>query len=348
MSESEFDNDRPPERPKRSQRSDDPPRLRRRPTASADPKKTDGAQTPTDPGGLPRWALPAVGAAAVLILFLVVLRACTGSGGGNDAGSCMSDLFDHLPASVDTVAGIDYVGASHNGFKRDGSLEELGQAMEETGVIPDPVTAIWRIKQLTNVERFEAQTGIRPDDIICSVGTEDLAALSGRFNAARVKGSDAGASGRLAATDSLVTLSTGAPQAAGLLESAGEDSLAADDDMLSVLESLRDQGAYSLIVQRGDGTKDNRRAIVAGIGAAGGEDERTVAIAWVFPDEDSANESRPEVAEILSKVLQGTISVRSSDLTVDGTLVTASIASRNAPDLQTIFDANERLVPQPD
>lgn len=292
--------------------------------------------------------MPAAGAGAFVLLLLIVLRACTGGGGGNDAGSCMSDLLEHLPSSVDSVSGIDYTAARHHGFKSDGSLEDFGQSIVDTGVIPDPVTTTWRIKQLAGVDRFEAQTGVGVDDIVCSVGDEQLAVATGRFDAAKVKGSDAGASGRLAATDDLLAFTSGSPEPTALLEPAGDGGLANDEAFRAVVESLRDDGAYSIIVQRGDGTDKNHRAVVAGIGAADSDDDRTVVIAWMFPDEDSANESRPEVVESLNNLLRGTLSLRSSDLTVDGPMVTASIPTRTAPDLQAITNSGSRLVPEPD
>ena len=51
----------------------------------------------------------------------------------------------------------------------------------------------------------------------------------------------------------------GDPEA--LLEPADE-SLADDEAFVSVLESLRDEGSYSVIVQRGDG--EDGRALAAG------------------------------------------------------------------------------------
>lgn len=288
-----------------------------------------------------------MGAFAVLVLFLIVLRSCTGGGGRNDGGACMSDLLTHVPESVDTFAGVDYLGARNNGFDDDGSLEDIGDSMTDTGVIPDPVTTTWRIKQLASAEKFEAQTGVAPGDIRCSVGTERLAVLDGSFDAAKVKGSDAGSSGRLASDGDLLTLSAGDVQAADLLEPAAGGGLAGDEAVLGVLESLREREAYSVIIQRGDGDAKNGRALAAGVGAAGRGDDRRVEIAWIFTDDDAAAEGRPEVAETINNVLRGTLSIRNSDLDLEGPMVIASLPSRLAPDLQSIFDAGTRLVPEP-
>lgn len=297
---------------------------------------------------MPRWALPAVGAGALLLLLLLVLRSCTGGSDRSDGGACMSELLGHLPASVDEFAGVDYLAARANGFHDDGSLEDLGDSRREAGVISDPVTMIWRIRRLASAERFESETGVGSGDIVCSVGTEEIAALTGEFDTSKVRGSDAGSSGRLATDGQLLTLSVGSPQAEALLDRAADDGLAGDDAMRGVLEALREMDAHSVIVQRGDGTEKNHRALAAGIGSVGEGEDREVAVAWLFPDEDSANESRPEIAQTLNSVLQGTLSIRSSDLEVDGSSVIASIPTRSAPDLQQIFEDGERLVPEPE
>ena len=283
----------------------------------------------------------------MVVLLLVLLKACSGGSSRTDAGSCLSDLLPNLPASIDSVAGIDYVAARHQGYADDGSLEDIGASISETGVVPDPVTVAYRIKPLADDERFEAQTGVAPHDIECAIGTEQAAVLSGSFTPSRVKGSDAGAAGRLAATDEVLAFTSGKPPAADLLEPATEDGLAGHEEVVEVLETLRDHDAYSLLVQRGDGTERNGRARAAGIGAAGSGDDRNVVVVWSFVDEDAANEGRPEVAEQINTVLRGTASVRNSDLTVDGNLIVADLPVRTAPDLSAIFDAGTRLVPEP-
>jgi hypothetical protein len=297
-------------------------------------------------GGLPSWALPAAGGIVVLILLLVVLKACSGGGGSSDSGACLSDLATHLPKSAIAVAGTDLVQARHQGLDDTDSLDVLAATKDATGAIPDAVTFNYRMRGGAIKERFEAETGVTTADIHCSLGTGTVAVLSGTFDPASVKGADAGSKGRLAATDDLLALSTGSQQAAPLLKTAADDGVAGDEAMLDTIESLRDNDAFSVIVQRGDGK--NGRALAAGVGVGGKGDDRFVALAWRFDSDADAKEGRPEITDRVNSMLKGSVTIRNTELTVDGTLVTAVVQATNAPDLQGLFDDSTfRLVNKP-
>lgn len=291
--------------------------------------------------------VPAVGGVVVVLLLLVVVKSCSGGGGRTDAGPCLSDLLTHLPAEATTVYGTDLVQARHAGFREDGSLEQIGQSITDTGVIPDPVTTQFRIAPLATPEVFEARTGVTADDIECSLSDGRESVLTGSFDAAAVKGSDAGSGGQLAATDDLLASTTGSSEPAGFLKPAKDDGLAADDDVKAVLASLRDNEAYSVIVQRGDGTEKNGRPVAAGIGAGGTDKARTVVLAWSFPSDDAAKAGRPVVVDRVNAILRGTVSITNRQLTVDGHLVTAVIDAPTAPDLQGLLQVATRLLPPP-
>ena len=281
----------------------------------------------------------------MIVLFLVVLRACSGGASRSDAGSCLTDLADHLPATATAAYGTDFVQASKAGWTVDGSLEEIGAALEETGVIPDPVTVEYRINRLATPEQFEARTGMAPDDAECALSEGTRAVLSGSFDPPAVNGSQAGSDGDLAAAEDLLAMDSGRGDPEALLEPADE-SLADDEAFVGVLDSLRDEGSYSVIVQRGDG--EDGRALAAGVGAGGSGDERTVHLAWAFDNEDDAKAGRPEIVNRVNSVLQGTLSITAADLTVDGDLVTATVPTQSAADLQDLRLRNVRLVDAPE
>lgn len=321
----------------------DEPRRRTRPTRGRErrsaPKTESGSRPRLDGDGgvldkLPKWAVPAGIGVIVLLVLLLVVRSCSGGGGGGDAGACLTGLAEHLPADVEVVEGTDFVQARNAGWTTDASLEEIGVALAETGVIPDPVTEKYRINRLATPEQFEGRTGLAPDDVACSLGSGTRFALSGSFDPPAVNGSQAGADADLAASEDRLGVDLGGGDPKALLEPVQGGGLATDESMIEAIERLRAGGAYSVVVQRGDG--ENGRALAAGIGAGGNAEERTVVLAWVYADEDAANGGRPEIVSRVNGVLQGTVSITSSDLQVDGGVVTATIPSRSAPMLQDL------------
>lgn len=353
MSQTPFDQDRPqrrtrPARDARPRSGDRPDRSRsdaprrRRPDGDGE---SNGGATTEGLAGLPRWAVPVGIGVVSLLMILVVVRACSGGGSRSDAGSCLTDLADHLPATATAVYGTDFVQASKAGWPTDGSLEEIGVALEETGVIPDPVTVEYRISRLATTEQFAARTGMAPGDVECALGEPGRAVLSGSFDPPAVNGSQAGSDGNLAATDDLLAMDTGQDDPEALLEEA-EAPLSDVEPVMDVVESLRDAGAYSVILQQGDG--EDGRALAAGVGAGGDGDQRTVLLAWSFDDEDAAKAGRPNVVNRVNSVLKGTLSITAADLMVDGSMVTASLPTQSAAPLQDLQLSGARLVDAPD
>jgi len=284
--------------------------------------------------GLPRWVLPAGAGVVVLLVLLLVLRSCGGGSSSSDAGACLTDLAEHLPADSDLAYGTDFVQAAGAGWTLDGSLEEIGAAMADTGTIPDPVTAEYRMKPLATPDQFAARTGVDPGEVVCSLGTGTRFVLAGSFDPPAVNGSQAGSDGSLTANEDLLGMDVGRGDPKVLLEPADEP-LADDEAMMAAVELLRDNGAYSVIVQRGDG--ENGRALAAGVGAGGDSDDRSVVLAWVYGSDDDAKGGRPEIVSRVNSVLKGTVSITAADLELDGSAVTAVVPSRSAPALQELL-----------
>lgn len=303
--------------------------------------KTGGAKGLIE--GLPRWALPAVGIVAVALILLTLVRGC-GSDEPSTAGTCLTDLSAHLPADTSIVYGTDLVQARNAGYDESGSLEEVGASLDATGAIPDPVSTRYRFSQLTSLEEFEARTGMSPGDAECTLSSGNRSVLSGSFDPVVVAGSQAGANGDLAATDDLLAMGSGDADPKAMLEPAEDGGLASDDSMIAVLERLRDDGAYSVIVQQGSG---GAQAVAAGIGVGGSGDDLTVPVTWVFEDDSAAKAGRAIVVDKVNTVLRGTLSIDATDLEVDGQVVTAVIPTVEAPRLGELVNRSTRLTPPP-
>ncbi|QXC59091.1 hypothetical protein KSP35_11760 [Aquihabitans sp. G128] len=293
---------------------------------------------------LPRWLVPAMGGALVLIILLVVVFG-GGKGGSKDAGPCLTDLMAHLPSDSRVAYGTDLVQARDAGYTDDGALEELGSSQQATGALPDALTAQYRFAQLLTTEAFTARTGVKPDQIECSLSDVQRSVLSGSFDVAEVEGSSVAESGNLAATEDLVAQTHGDSDPKKVLEERDGGGLAGNDDAKAALESLRDQGAYSVLVEVGNPNAE-KRPRAAGLGVAEGEDDdRALVVAWSFADEDAAKAGRADVADRINAALQGTTSISTEDLTVDGSLVTAKLDTRKAPNLQAILSRAVALIP---
>ena len=296
---------------------------------------------------LPRWALPAAIAAVVLLVVVVVVVASRGGGGSSDAGSCLQDLSAHLPASTRLVDGTDLVAARQAGYDDGSSLEDLGDSQRESGALPDALTEQYRYQQLFGLDDFTARTGVEPKDVECSLGSAEETVLSGSFDPAEVNGSAAAADGRLRANEDRLALVRGDGAADTMLEPLDGGGLAENQAAMAVLESLRQQGSYSVLVQVG-GPRATRQARAAGFGVArpdeGGGDEKALVVAWSFADDDAAAAGRPQVVERVNDALKGTTSISAADLTLDGSLVRAKIATRRAPDLYLVLRTKVDLI----
>ncbi|MEO6987382.1 MAG: hypothetical protein ABI239_01905 [Aquihabitans sp.] len=294
--------------------------------------------------GLPVWALPVAGVVVVALVLFTLLRGC-GSSGSSDAGTCLTDLAVHLPADTTNAYGTDLVQARKAGYDESGSLEEVGASLDATGTIPDPVSTRYRFSQLTTLEQFEARTGISPGDAECALSTGSRSVLSGSFDPVAVKGSQAGSNGDLAATEELLAMGTGSADPKAMLEPAKDGGMASDEAMIAAMDRLRNDGAYSVIVQRGSG--DDSRALAAGIGVGGNKGEPNVPVTWVFKNEKAATAGRADVVDKVNTVLRGTLSIDSTDLEVDGAMVTAVIPTVEAPNLNDLLNRGVALVTTP-
>jgi hypothetical protein len=293
-------------------------------------------------GGLPRWALPAAGGVLVVLVLAFVLT--RGDDGPSDGGTCMTELLAHFPSGERQVlSGTDLIQARGAGFDDGASLEDLGASLQDTGVVPDPLSFRYRISELASVEDFTARTGVEPGDISCALSDGDRSVFTSSFDPAEVTGSEVGASGRLAATEDRLALAQGDERdASDLLEPAGDDGLASRDDVRAVVERLREDGSFSLVIERA--AKQRSAAQVGGLGVGGSGDARTLAIAWSFRDASAAKAGRAAMVSRINEVVQGATSITAADLEVEGNLVHGVVEVRRAADLAAIV-ADEGLLP---
>lgn len=318
----------------------------RRPAGDGRPP-TAGARAGTGFGaglaGLPRWSLGVAAAVVVLLLALVVTRC--GGGGSSDAGSCLTDLSAALPEESRFAYGSDLVQARNEGYVDDGELEELGTSQVETGAIPDPLTQQFRFGQLVSAEAFTAKTGVEPGQVRCSLSDVERSVMSGSFDVAEVSGSSVADEGRLAAAEDRLGLTSGDADPEKLLTDRDGGGLGSNEDYVRVLESLREGDAYSVVVQVGN-PRAEKRARAAGVGVGSGEgDGRTLVLAWAYADDEAAKAGRTDVVDAVNRVLAGTSQIGSEDLTVDGSLVTATVDVRKAPQLAAIYARQLALIP---
>ncbi|CAN5563377.1 hypothetical protein BH10ACT1_BH10ACT1_05110 [soil metagenome] len=285
-------------------------------------------------------------AAALVVIILLVVVFGGGSGDRKDAGSCLTDLMAHIPEESRLVYGTDLVQARDAGYQDGGTLEELGDSQAATGALPDALTAEFRFSLLLSDEAFAARTGVSSDQIDCSLSDLRRSVLSGSFDVAEVDGSTVGDDGHLAATEELAALTTGDSDPKKLLEERDGGGLAGNDGAKAVLESLRDQGAYTVLVQAGNPDAE-KRARAAGLGVAEGtDDDRALVVAWSFADDDAAKAGRGDVVERVNDVLAGTTSISTDDLTVEGSMVTAKLDVRKAPQLRSVLERPQLLIPR--
>ena len=277
----------------------------------------------------------------VVLLFVVFGR----GGGSSDAGPCLADLSANLPESSPLVYGTDLVQARNSGYVDDGALEELGSSQMETGALPDPLTKRYRYGHLTTAEAFTAKTGVEPGQIQCSLSDQQRSVMSGSFDVAEVSGSSLANAGTLAASEDRLGFATGDADPKKLLAPRGNGGLGSNADAKRVIESLRDDGSHSILVQVGNPNAE-KRARAAGLGVADGEGEaKALVLAWAFADDDAAKAGRADIVGPANGALEGNTQITADDLIVDGSLVTATIETRKAPQLDDILSRNFGLIP---
>jgi len=274
----------------------------------------------------------------VLLVALIVGFVLTRGGGGkNESGACLTELAGHLPQGRSPIiSGTDVGQARSAGYDDGGSLEDLGTSQRETGALPDQLTAQVRARRLISSEDFTAQTGVKPENIHCSLSEGSLGVLSGSFNVAEVRGSALGAKDLVVASQDVLAVGpTSGGKLSDLLKTQSKGSVAANDDVAAVISSLRDQDAYSIVVQRAEKQGPVR---AAGIGVTGKPDALKAVLAWRFA-KGKAEAGRREVVERANDALEGSASISSTDLKVNGDLVTSVIDVRKAPDLSGLISS---------
>lgn len=293
--------------------------------------------------GLPVWVLPAV---LVIVLLLATVTLVFGGGGDDQPpGACLVDLAERLPES-DAIQGTDLAAARDAGYDDGGDLEKLGSSQRETGALPDALTLQYRYGRLVTAEDFTGLTGVDASKIGCSLGSPELTVMSGEFEPAEIEGTVAANDGRLVATEDIVGFSLGEADPSDVLEPLSDGGLGADENVVAVLEALQDGGSYSVLVQVGSpGAERSARAAGIGVAEADDSDDRALVVAWSYSSRDAANAGRSDVVDRVNATLQGVTSITAEDLTVDGTVVTAKIETRRAPDLLRLTDPLVELLP---
>jgi hypothetical protein len=266
-------------------------------------------------------------------------------GGSADAGPCLTELSAVLPSSTTRAFGTDLVQARSAGYADDATLEELGDSQAETGAIPDALSQRFRYGQLVTPEEFTARTGVEPDQLECSLSDGVRAAMSGTFDVAEVSGSAVADDGDLAASADRLGYATGDADARRLLDPRPGGGLGSNEDFARVLTSLRDDGAYSVLVEVGDPDGDDDAPRAAGLGVAAAGDDRALVVAYAFADDDAAQAGRSDVVAQVNAAVEGTSSITADDLEVAGSLVRATIPTRRAPDLMGLLTTDDRLLP---
>lgn len=293
--------------------------------------------------GLPVWVLP-----AAVVLVVVIATATVLLGGGDDdrrAGVCLVDLAQHLPADG-YLFGTDLAAARDAGYDDGDDLEKLGDSQRETGALPDALTIRYRYGRLITAEDFTGLTGVEAGKIDCSLGSPGLTVSSGEFDPAEVKGTVAANDGRLAATDAFLGFSVGEVDPSDVLEPRDDGGIGDNESVVAVLEALQQGGSYSVLVQVG-GPRSQRAPRAAGIGVAKADDsdDRALVVGWAYASAEAANAGRSDVVDRVNSTLQGVTSITAADLTVEGTVVTAKIETRRAPDLLRLTDPLVKLLP---
>jgi hypothetical protein len=237
------------------------------------------------------------------------------------------------------------VQARDAGYEDEGDLEALGASQRATGVLPDALAQRFRYSQLISAEAFTARTGVEPGDIECSLTAGRRSVMSGAFDEVEVAGSVVAEEGALAASEDRLALTSGDVDPEQLLEPREDGGLGSNDDVVAVIEALRDDDSFSLVVEAGN-PRAEARARAAGIGVADGDgEEGTLVIAWRFASEEAATAGQADVVDTVNEAFEGTTSISADDLRVDGSLVRGRITTREAPDLLPVVGRGLRLIP---
>ena len=155
-----------------------------------------------------RVAWVGVGAAVAVVVAAAAVVANRGDDDG-DGGGCLSGLAGNVPVDPDVISGSDLDRARAAGLDVDGSLEDAGQAVLDTGVQLDPLTQ----RRFQFLEESTEGTGYAVADVRCWVGegSQEFVA-EGSFEREAVTTSAAGGGATVVRGDVLALAPTTRPR----------------------------------------------------------------------------------------------------------------------------------------
>jgi len=230
--------------------------------------------------------------AAVVVVAAAAFVVTQGGGGGGDGGGdgCLSGLAGNVPVDAGVLSGSDLDRARDAGLDIDGSAEDAGKAVFDTGVQLDPLSQ----RRIQVFDSSTESTGYAVGDVECWVGegAQEFVA-HGSFDAEAITTSDAGGGVTVVRGD-VLALDTDDPPTA-LFDAPSDGTPRAE-----LVEAFDRHGAVTFA---GIGVDDGDDAPWAGIGLAKG-DVWELLVVWAFPSDDAAEAS---VGRVLNAVHEGQV-----------------------------------------
>lgn len=247
----------------------------------------------TESGGRGRRVMWVGVGAAVAVVAAAAFVVTQGGGGGGDGGGCLSGLAGNVPVDAGLVAGSDLDRARDAGLDIDGSVEDAGKAVLDTGVQLDPLSQ----RRIQFFESSTEGTGYAVGDIECWVGegAQEFVAR-GSFDAEAITTSEAGGGVTVVRGD-VLALDTDDPPAP-LFDAPSEGTPRAE-----LVEAFDRHGAVTFAGISVDDGGDGDDAPWAGVGLAKG-DVWELLVVWAFPSDQAADAS---VGRVLNAVHEGQV-----------------------------------------
>ena len=236
-----------------------------------------------------RVAWVGVGAAVAVVVAAAAVVANRGDDDG-DGGGCLSGLAGNVPVDSGVISGSDLDRARAAGLDVDGSLEDAGQAVLDTGVQLDPLTQ----RRFQFLEESTEGTGYAVADVRCWVGegSQEFVA-EGSFEREAVTTSAAGGGATVVRGD-VLALDTDDPPAA-LFDAPSEGTPRAE-----LVEAFDRHGAVTFA---GISVDDTDVAPWVGLGLAHGDVWELLAV-WAYPSDEAAN---ADLGRVLNAVHDGEV-----------------------------------------